>query len=62
MYLIGQILNLMAEESSKMQELHALIHVVDGPKIDENEDNEVVKFIYKDITWALHDKAKYLTK
>ena len=29
---------------------HALIHVVDAPKIDEIEDNELVEFIDKHIT------------
>ena len=27
--------------------MHALIHVVDAPKIDEHEDSEVVEFIDK---------------
>ena len=31
--------------------MHAPIHIVDAPKIDENEDSEVVEFIDKCITW-----------
>ena len=32
--------------------------MVDAPKIDENEDNEVVEFIEKYITCALPDGTK----
>ena len=39
--------------------MHAPIHIVDAPKIDENEDSEVVEFIDKDITCALPDATKY---
>ena len=47
----------MAEESS--EHMHAPIHIVDAPKIDENEGSEVDKFIDKYITCALPDKTKY---
>ena len=39
--------------------MHAPIHIVDAPKIDENEDSEVVEFIDKYITCTLPDVAKY---
>ena len=39
--------------------MHAPIHIVDAPKIDENEDSEVVEFIDKYITCALPDATKY---
>ena len=31
--------------------MHAPIHVVDAPKIDENNDSEVIEFIDKYISW-----------
>ena len=39
--------------------MHAPIHIVDAPKIDENEDSEVVEFIDKYITCALPDATRY---
>ena len=39
--------------------MHAPIHIVDDPKIDENEDSEAVEFIDKYITCALPDATKY---
>ena len=30
--------------------MHALIHIVDAPKTDENKDSEAVEFIDKYIT------------
>ena len=39
--------------------MHAPIHIVDAPKIGENEDREVVEFIDKYITCALPDETKY---
>ena len=39
--------------------MHVSIHIVDAPKIDENEDSEVVEFIDKYITCTLPDVAKY---
>ena len=40
--------------------MHAPIHVVDTPKIDENEDEEVVEFIDKYITFQI--KLNILSK
>ena len=39
--------------------MYAPIYVVDAPKIDENEDSEVVEFCNKYITCALADEIKY---
>ena len=39
--------------------MHAPIHVVDAPKIDENNDSKVIKFIDKCNTCALPDEEKY---
>ena len=39
--------------------MHAPIHVVDAPKIDENNDSEVIEFIDKCITCALPDEETY---
>ena len=39
--------------------MHAPIHIVDAPKIDENEDSEVVEFIDTYIICALPDATKY---
>ena len=41
------------------EHMHALIHIVDAPKLDENEDSEVVEFIDKYFTCALPDATKY---
>ena len=41
------------------EHIHVPIHIVDAPKIDENEDGEVVEFIYKYITCAVPDATKY---
>ena len=41
-------------------DMQASIHVVDAPKIDENEDSEVVDFTDKYITCALPSEKKYL--
>ena len=32
--------------------MHAPIHIVDAPKINENEGSELVKFIEKYLTYA----------
>ena len=37
--------------------MHAPIHMVDAPKIDEDKDSEVVEFINKYITCALPDET-----
>ena len=39
--------------------MHAPIHIVDAPKIYENDDSEVVEFIDKYITCGLPDETKY---
>ena len=52
----------MTEGSSEIEELNICktpIHIADAPKIDENEDSEVVEFIDKYITCALFDAAKH---
>ena len=62
MHPTGQIWNF--DERRKFQNtgtehMHAPIHIADAPKIDENEDSEVVAFIDKYITCALPDATKY---
>ena len=62
MYPIGQILNFDNQrefQNTGTKHMHALIHIVDAPKIDENEEREVVGFIDKYITCALPDETKY---
>ena len=39
--------------------MHAPIHIVDAPKIDDNNDSEVMEVIDKYIKCALPDKEKY---
>ena len=39
--------------------MHASIHLVDAPKIDENKDSEIVEFIDRYITCVLPDETKY---
>ena len=39
--------------------MHAPIHILDAPKIDENEDGEIVEFIDMYITCALPDATEY---
>ena len=62
MHPIGQILNFDDQrefQNIRTEHNHAPIHIVDAPKIDENEDSEVVEFIDKYITCALPDETKY---
>ena len=62
MHPAGQILNFddKREFQNRVTEaLYALIHIADAPKIDENEESEVVRFIDKYITCALPDDRKY---
>ena len=62
MYPIGQILNFDDQgefQNRGTEHMHAPIHIVDAPKIDENEDSEVVEFIDKYITCALPDETKH---
>ena len=61
-YPIGQILNFDDRrefQSRGTEHMHAPIHVVDAPKIDENTNSEVIEFIDKYITCALPDEEKY---
>ena len=62
MHRIGQILN--SDDRRKFQNrgaeyMHAPIHVVAAPKIDESSNSEVIEFIDKYITCALLDEEKY---
>ena len=62
MHPIGQTLNFSNQRKFRNREtehMHALIHIEDAPKIDENEDSEVTEFIDKYITCALVDEIKY---
>ena len=62
MHPIGQILNFDDRrefQNRGTEHIHAPIHVVDAPKIDENEDSEVVDFIDKYITCSLPDKVEH---
>ena len=59
---VGQILNFDNRrefQNRGTEHMHALIHIVDAPKIDQSEDSEVVEFIYKYTTCALPDETKY---
>ena len=40
--------------------MHAPIHTVDAPKIDQNEDSELAEFIDKYSTCAVPDETEYL--
>ena len=46
-------------QNRRTEDIHAPIHAVDVPKLDENEDSEVVEFIDKYITCALPDEKNY---
>ena len=62
MHPIGQILNFVDRrefQNRGTEHMHAPIHIVDAPKIDENEDSEVVEFIDTYIICALPDATKY---
>ena len=62
MHPIGQILNFDDRrefQRRSTEHIHASIHGVDAPKIDENNDSEVIEFIDKYITRALPDEEKY---
>ena len=62
MHPIGQILNFDDRrefQNRGTEHMHVPIHVVDAPKIDENEDSEVVEFIDKYITCSLPDENKH---
>ena len=62
MHPIGQILNY--DNRSEFQKrggehIHSLIHVKDAPKIDENDDSEIIEFIDKYCTVALPNKDSH---
>ena len=62
MHPIGQILNFDDRrefQNRGTEHMHVPIHIVDAPKINENEDSEVVEFIDKCITCALPGETKY---
>ena len=62
MHPIGQILNfrgLRELQNRGAKHMHTPIHIVDAPKIDENEGSELVEFIDKYTTCALPDETKY---
>ena len=46
MHPIGQILS-VDDQNRGTEHMHALIHVIDAPNIDDHEDSEVVEFIEK---------------
>ena len=61
-YPIGQILNFEDQrefQNRGTEHMQVPIHIVDAPKIDKNEDSEVVEFIDKYISCALPDDTKY---
>ena len=62
MYPTGQILNLDDRrefQNRETEHMHAPIHVADAPKIDENNNSEVIKFIDKYIRCVPPDAEKY---
>ena len=62
MHPIGQILSFDDRrefQNRGTEHMHAPVQVVDAPKIDENNDSEVIEISDKDITCALSDKEKY---
>lgn len=36
-------------ENRRTEHIYALIHIVEAPKTDDNEDNEIIEFIDKQI-------------
>ena len=62
MHPIGQILNFDDTrdfQNRGTEHMHVPIHIVDAPKIDENNDSKVIEFIDKYITCVLPDEEKY---
>ena len=62
MHLIGQSLNFDDRgefQNRGTEHMHAPIHIVNAPKIDENKNSEIVEFLDKYITYALPDETKY---
>ena len=63
MHPIGQILNfdeLRELQNRGAEHMHAPIHTVDAPKIDQNEGSELAEFIDKYSTCAVPDETEYL--
>ena len=46
-------------QNRETEHMHAPTHIVDAPKIDENEYSEIIEFIDKYIACALPDETKY---
>ena len=62
MHPTGQILNFYDQrefQTRGTEHMHAPIPIADAPKVDENEDSEVVEVIDKYITCALPDATRY---
>ena len=62
MHPVGQILNFDDRrefQNRRTEHMHASIHLVGAPKIDENKDSEIVEFIDRYITCVLPDETKY---
>ena len=62
MHPIGQILNhddRREFQSRGAEHVHTCIHIVDAPKIDEDEDSDVEEFIDKYITCSMPDENDY---
>ena len=60
--LIGQILNFDDTrhfQNRGTEHIYVPIRIVDAPKIDENNDSQVIEFIDKYITCVLPDEEKY---
>ena len=63
MHPIGQILNfdeLRELQNRGAEHMHAPIHIVDAPKIDQNDNSELAEFIDKYSTCAVPDETEYL--
>ena len=61
MHPVGQILNFDDRrdfQNRETEHILAPIHIVDAPKLDENENSKVVEFIDKYITFTLPDETK----
>ena len=62
MHPIGQTLNFddrRAFQNRWTEHMHTAIHILDAPKIDGNNNSDVIELIDKYITCALLDEEKY---
>lgn len=63
MHPIGEIINhddrREFQQKTGVEHAHVAVHVKDAPRIDENEDSEVEKFIDKYITCSLPDEVQH---